>query len=79
MKNEYLSVSEIMNNLYSYNGGKNKLKAFLKSEEYFIRNYKANRMLVFKATDTFKLLLQELLENKEEGIDHYLYEITKAV
>jgi hypothetical protein len=79
MKNEYLSVSEIMNNLYSYNGGKNKLKAFLKNEEYFIRKYKANRMLVFKATDTFKSLLQELLENREEGIDHYLYELTKAV
>jgi hypothetical protein len=78
-KNEYLSVSEIMNNLYSYSGGKNKLKAFLKNEEYFIRNYKANRMLVFKATDAFKLLLQELLENREEGIDHYVYEFEKLI
>jgi hypothetical protein len=77
--NEYLSVSEIMNNLYSYNGGRQKLITFLKNEEYFIQDYKANKMLVFKATDSFKTLLNELLENKEETIDHYVYEFEKAI
>jgi hypothetical protein len=74
-ENEYLSVSEIQNNLYSYSGGRQKLITFLKNEEHFIQKYMANRMLVFKATDTFKTLLNELLEGKEEEqIDKYIYE-----
>jgi hypothetical protein len=78
-KDEYLSVSEIQNNLYSYNGGRQKLITFLKNEEYFIQEYKANRMIVFKATDAFKTLLNELLEGKgEEQIDKYI-DFGKAV
>jgi hypothetical protein len=78
-KDSFFSVSEIMNNLYSYNGGRNKLKAFLKNEDYFIQEYKANRMLVFKATDTFKELLKELLKDKEEMIDHYIYDFARGL
>jgi hypothetical protein len=78
-KNENLTATEIQNNLYSYNGGRQKLIAFLKNEEYFIQEYKSNRMYVFKATGTFKTVLNELLENKEETLDHYVYEFGRAV
>jgi hypothetical protein len=78
-ENDFLTVSEIMNNLYSYSGGKTKLKAFLKNEEYFIKDYLDNRMLAFKATDDFKSLLKRLLNNKDECIDHYIYEFGKAI
>jgi hypothetical protein len=79
-KDKYLSVSEIQNNLYSYNGGRQKLIAFLKNTEYFIQEYKANRMYIFKATDSFKTLLNELLEgNGEEHIDKYICDFVRAV
>jgi hypothetical protein len=73
-ENEYLSVSEIMNNLYSYHGGRQKLITFLKNTDYFIPAYKANKMLVFRASDNFKKLLYELIQGREEPIDHYVYE-----
>jgi hypothetical protein len=78
-KNEYLTATEIQNNLYSYNGGRQKLITFLKNTEYFIQEHKANRLIVFKATNNFKTLLNELLENKEEALDHYVYEFGRAI
>jgi hypothetical protein len=73
---EYSTVSEIQNNLYSYKGGRQKLISFLKdNNDYFTQEYKANQMLVFKATDTFKKLVCELKKDNEELIDHYMFEV----
>jgi hypothetical protein len=74
MKYEYLSVTQIMNNLYSYNGGRQKLITFLRNRDYFMESHKSNKMLVFKATDKFKTLLKELIRGNDEMADHYLYE-----
>ncbi|GHV79952.1 hypothetical protein AGMMS49944_17430 [Spirochaetia bacterium] len=73
-ENEYLPVSRIMNGLFLYNGGRQKLITFLRNKEYFMESYKANKMLVFKATDTFKELLKELIQDTNET-NNYLYEV----
>lgn len=78
IKNDYLTTTEIMTELYSYNGGKPKLRTFLKNVEYFIQKKTTGGMIKYKATDTFIELLKDLIGNKNEQIDHYVYEFRKA-
>jgi hypothetical protein len=75
----FLTATKIMNSLYSYSGGRQKLLAFLKNEEYFTSNKKTNGALFFKATDTFKSLLQELLEDTNDFMSSNIVEFDKAV
>jgi hypothetical protein len=78
-KNEFLTATKIMNNLYSYSGGKQKLLAFLKNEEYFIQDKITETIIRYKATDTFKTLLKELLEDTNEFFDNNIYEFGRAI
>lgn len=77
-KDNFYSVSEIMNNLYSYNGGRQKLITFLKNDKYFHQDHKANKMLVFKATEDFRTFLKELVKGTEDDINDIANEIIKG-
>jgi len=77
-KDRFHTATEIINYLYSYTGNRNRVMTFLKDEAYFTQGSKANGVLKFKATETFKALLKDELEGREEPIDHYIYEF-KAV
>jgi hypothetical protein len=77
--NKYITTTEIISNLYNYTGNRTKVITFLKNEDYFIQNKKKGGMLLFKPTDKFKTLLKDLLDGKEEDIEHYLYEFEKRV
>ena len=59
-------VRDIEACLYGYRGGRTKLNAFLKNTEYFTQSSKANGLLRFKATDTFRDLLAGELEGEKE-------------
>jgi len=50
----------------------------LKDETYFTQNSKANGVLRFKATETFKALLKDEMDGREEPADHYIYDIRAA-
>jgi hypothetical protein len=65
---KYFSITDIQNNLHSYNGGRQKLITFLKNEDYFIQEYRANKMLIFKATDIFRSLLKDLMADREMAV-----------
>jgi hypothetical protein len=77
--NKYITATEIITNLFNYTGNRTKVLTFLKNEKYFTQSKTTGGMLLFKATDIFKSLLKELLENKVEDIDHYIYDFEKKV
>jgi len=70
-KDRYYSATEIIGNLYSYTGNRNRVMTLLKNDEYFTQKSKANGMLKFKATETFKALLKDELDGNEEPADQF--------
>jgi len=78
-RDKFFTATEIISNLYNYYGSRNKVITFLKNEDYFIQNKKNNGILLFKPTDKFKSVLNELLEDKETYPDDFLYEINRKV
>jgi len=69
-KDRYYTATDIINSLYYYTGSRNKIMTFLKNTEHFTQSSKTNGVLKFKATETFKALLKDELEDREEPIDN---------
>jgi len=79
-QNKWVSKNDILTHLYNYNGSKNKVNVFLKNEEYFVSRKETGGMWRFKATDRFKALIRDLLEDgREEQPDDLIYEIERNV
>jgi hypothetical protein len=76
---KYYTASKIIANLFNYNGNRNKVITFLKCEEYFIQNKKTNGILLFKPTEKFKSILNEIKEISEEDMDQFIYEFQRKV
>ena len=77
-KDRFYTATEIINSLYSYTGNRNRVMTLLKNAEHFTQGSKTNGVLKFKATETFKALLRDELDGREDPADHYIYDFRRA-